>query len=164
MGRDWSRCAPAVCLPSNSKIMEDSPQRAQRTRRVLRGDLLRLQRRSQTAATSFRRGVAALYERRCLSHWSPEATCLTARTALSSLRNVSSAFGEVADGEGLPTLRFGCLAALGSNCVLHPCQSFKLPAAGGGWGGIRTLGALLHTRFPSVRIRPLCHPSGMSNQ
>jgi len=29
----------------------------------------------------------------------------------------------------------------------------------GGWGGIRTLGALLHTRFPSVRIRPLCHPS-----
>ena len=40
-----------------------------------------------------------------------------------------------------------------------PRSGFRLPAAVGGWGGIRTLGALLHTRFPSVRIRPLCHPS-----
>ena len=39
-------------------------------------------------------------------------------------------------------------------------ESFQVcPWQSGGWGGIRTLGALLHTRFPSVRIRPLCHPS-----
>jgi hypothetical protein len=30
----------------------------------------------------------------------------------------------------------------------------------GGWGGIRTPGALRHTRFPGVHNRPLCHPSG----
>jgi hypothetical protein len=29
----------------------------------------------------------------------------------------------------------------------------------GGDGGIRTLGGLLHTRFPSVRTRPLCDVS-----
>jgi hypothetical protein len=28
-----------------------------------------------------------------------------------------------------------------------------------GWGGIRTPGALRHTRFPGVHNRPLCHPS-----
>gem|GEM_PF-4486487 len=28
-----------------------------------------------------------------------------------------------------------------------------------GWAGIRTLGTFRHTRFPGVRIRPLCHPS-----
>jgi hypothetical protein len=29
----------------------------------------------------------------------------------------------------------------------------------GGWAGIRTLVAFRQTRFPGVRIRPLCHPS-----
>ena len=28
-----------------------------------------------------------------------------------------------------------------------------------GWEGIRTPGALRHTRFPGVHNRPLCHPS-----
>ena len=31
--------------------------------------------------------------------------------------------------------------------------------SGGGWEGIRTPGALRHTRFPGVHNRPLCHPS-----
>ena len=30
---------------------------------------------------------------------------------------------------------------------------------GNGWEGIRTPGALRHTRFPGVHNRPLCHPS-----
>jgi hypothetical protein len=30
---------------------------------------------------------------------------------------------------------------------------------GSGWEGIRTPGALRHTRFPGVHNRPLCHPS-----
>jgi hypothetical protein len=33
------------------------------------------------------------------------------------------------------------------------------PETTGGWGGIRTPVALRQTRFPGVRIRPLCHPS-----
>jgi hypothetical protein len=88
------------------------------------------------------------------------STCLTARTAnvdfglrpsplradlrsvgaaerrSSSLREVSSACGEMADGEGLPALRFGCLAALGSNFVLIPPRGFKRLRRNGGWGGI----------------------------
>src|SRR5437588_12649116 len=35
----------------------------------------------------------------------------------------------------------------------------KLCLRAGGWGGIRTLGAFRHTRFPGVHNRPLCHPS-----
>src|SRR3989442_12893133 len=40
---------------------------------------------------------------------------------------------------------------------LRFCAS--LQANAGGWGGIRTLGAFRHTRFPGVHNRPLCHPS-----
>ena len=35
----------------------------------------------------------------------------------------------------------------------------KLHGGASGWAGIRTLVALRQTRFPGVRIRPLCHPS-----
>src|SRR5438477_26062 len=35
----------------------------------------------------------------------------------------------------------------------------KLCLRAAGWGGIRTLGAFQHTRFPGVHNRPLCHPS-----
>jgi hypothetical protein len=53
-------------------------------------------------------------------------------------------------------LRFVGLA-LGSDQGSHTSYA---PAASGGWGGIRTLVDLLDlTRFPSERIRPLCHPS-----
>ena len=31
-----------------------------------------------------------------------------------------------------------------------------------GWGGIRTPGALRHTRFPGVHNQPLCHPSSLT--
>ena len=41
------------------------------------------------------------------------------------------------------------------------CDRARAPHGGtGGEGGIRTLGRLPYTRFPSVRIRPLCHLSG----
>ena len=50
-----------------------------------------------------------------------------------------------------------CLTA--RTALFIPPRGFKRLRRNGGWGGIRTLGALLHTRFPSVRIRPLCHPS-----
>jgi len=90
---------------------------------------------------------------------SPGATCLTARTAFFiPRRGFKLPSADAADGEGL--LAWGDLSD-GSNCVLHPSEGFQAAFGRcGGWGGIRTLGALLHTRFPSVRIRPLCHPSG----
>jgi hypothetical protein len=69
------------------------------------------------------------------------------------LDGFKSAYGGVADGEGL-------VAA--ANCLTARTRGFSSLFWSGGWGGIRTLGALLHTRFPSVRIRPLCHPSGKS--
>jgi hypothetical protein len=78
------------------------------------------------------------------------ATCLTART-----RGFKSLCGRWRMGrdwsrDARPVSAFG----LGSN------PRVLIRSLSGGWGGIRTLGALLHTRFPSVRIRPLCHPSG----
>jgi hypothetical protein len=39
----------------------------------------------------------------------------------------SSAYGDMADGEGLPALRSGCLAALGSNCILIPVVASSSP-------------------------------------
>src|SRR3954451_1997773 len=40
------------------------------------------------------------------------------------------------------------------------CRSPSLrPLSTDGWEGIRTPGALRHTRFPGVHNRPLCHPS-----
>jgi hypothetical protein len=108
------------------------------------------------------------------------STCLTARTAnvdfglrpsplradlrsvgaaerrSSSLREVSSACGEMADGEGLPALRFGCLAALGSNFVLIPPRGFKRLRRNGGWGGI-ACASLRLSRCARLELRS--HPS-----
>ena len=67
-----------------------------------------------------------------------------------------SACGEMADGEGLPALRSGCLAALGSNCVLHPWKASSPPAADGGWGGI-ACAALRLSRCARLELRS--HPS-----
>ena len=43
--------------------------------------------------------------------------------------------------------------------VIHCAGPSFARGANGGEGGIRTLGRLPYTRFPSVRIRPLCHLS-----
>src|SRR5438067_10290411 len=43
------------------------------------------------------------------------------------------------------------------NC--YAAQRFWTLHEGSGWEGIRTPGALRHTRFPGVHNRPLCHPS-----
>ena len=46
-------------------------------------------------------------------------------------------------------------------CGLHQRERHRLlVAVHGGGSGIRTHGGLPHTRFPSVPIRPLSHPSG----
>ena len=78
------------------------------------------------------------------------SVCAASRRS-SSLVEVSGCLRQVADGEGLVSR---C-----STCLTARTRGFKSPQLSGGWGGIRTLGALLHTRFPSVRNRPLCHPS-----
>src|SRR5438477_11353095 len=41
----------------------------------------------------------------------------------------------------------------------YAAQRFWTLHEGSGWEGIRTPGALRHTRFPGVHNRPLCHPS-----
>ena len=87
----------------------------------------------------------------------------SARTAFSSLKRFQVASGKWRMGRDC--LR--CAPAVssrgrGTRLELRSSslESFQVcPWQSGGWGGIRTLGALLHTRFPSVRIRPLCHPS-----
>ena len=48
------------------------------------------------------------------------------------------------------------------NSVMLGCyakHSLGVSHDGNGWEGIRTPGALRHTRFPGVHNRPLCHPS-----
>src|SRR5947199_7075005 len=46
--------------------------------------------------------------------------------------------------------------------VMPECYANRVSACSheeNGWEGIRTPGALRHTRFPGVHNRPLCHPS-----
>ena len=50
----------------------------------------------------------------------------------------------------------------GSRASVGRATSPTCIARRGGGGGIRTLGTLLHTRFPIVHLRPLGHPSGGS--
>ena len=98
-----------------------------------------------------------------------QAGCGTARHRMiaANLRLVVRIAGEFAQAEGLPAMCSGCLPKGYLRPSLRSARTaFFIPVElrvclrqSGGWGGIRTLGALLHTRFPSVRNRPLCHPS-----
>jgi hypothetical protein len=72
---------------------------------------------------------------------------------------IGSAQPEPVLGNARTSLRESLLGAsqhIELNCVLI---SKKTHAVHGGRGEIRTHGTLRYTRFPSVRIRPLCHPS-----
>ena len=75
--------------------------------------------------------------------------------------------GRRASCAGSDALAFGCRALDGALCLTYdPFEShlrqikygtaFSSAVFDGGEGGIRTLGTLRYTRFPSERTRPLC--------